>query len=90
MKQGFIVTIILLEFLVSLKGCIQGAVWIEPDKRESVLHVEGQAIIKPVKYLKNIELSSNHKWYMKNKINSTIFGKIKKFPLKINRNNNEL
>ena len=25
------------------KGCMQGMVWIEPDKRESMLHVEEQA-----------------------------------------------
>ena len=25
------------------KGCMQGTVWIEPDKRESMLHVVGQA-----------------------------------------------
>ena len=23
--------------------CMQGMVWIEPDKHESILHVEGQA-----------------------------------------------
>ena len=26
-----------------VKGCMQGTVWIEPDKHESMLHVAGQA-----------------------------------------------
>ena len=28
---------------VCVKGCMQGTVWIEPDKCESMLHMEGQA-----------------------------------------------
>ena len=39
MKQNFIENLLVF---VCAKGCMMGKVWIEPDKREFILYIEGQ------------------------------------------------